>query len=361
MQNKPSVWILSGFKAGDTAQMQALADALGWGYDAKRLVYRATELLSNRFLGVTLAGVDRRQSSSLQPPWPDLVITAGRRNEPVARWIKRQSLGHTRLVHLGRPWSPVRCFDLVVTTPQYFVPPAGNVLEVDLPLHGVTKARLADWKQVWQSSFADLSRPLWAVLLGGDSGPFVFTRQKAVRLANWLNDKLSETGGTVVVSNSARTPAAVYQAFLETLVVPVRAHHWRAGDDNNPYPGYLACADYLVVTGESMSMLAEAVETGKPLYIFDMSDCPLVGSGDCRPWWQIAHNYRYKPLTHRLAMRFAPLRMKRDISRIQQRLVENGQAVWVGDDVAIKPRPVHFSSLDRAVKRVRSMLAQDDP
>ena len=68
--------------------------------------------------------------------------------------------------------------------------------------------------------------------------------------------------------------------------------------------GLLALASLFVVTGESMSMLAEASSTNKPLLIFDMGD------GDVT-WWRLRHNYRYKPLSHRLAMRFGPRRMRR--------------------------------------------------
>ena len=55
--------------------------------------------------------------------------------------------------------------------------------------------------------------------------------------------------------------------------VPVHAYHW-GSDEDNPYRGYLAIADQFVVTGESMSMLAEAAAANRPLYIFDLSDNP---------------------------------------------------------------------------------------
>ncbi|MFZ0467325.1 MAG: ELM1/GtrOC1 family putative glycosyltransferase, partial [Thiogranum sp.] len=74
----PRVWVLTGHKAGDNAQVIALAEALGWPYVVKRFRYRGWELLTNRLLGATLAGIDRDASSDLAPPWPDLVITAGR-------------------------------------------------------------------------------------------------------------------------------------------------------------------------------------------------------------------------------------------------------------------------------------------
>ena len=49
--------------------------------------------------------------------------------------------------------------------------------------------------------------------------------------------------------------------------IPQHTFLW--GDKSeNPYGGYLACADNLVVTGDSVSMCCEATGTEKPLWIF---------------------------------------------------------------------------------------------
>ena len=69
-------------------------------------------------------------------------------------------------------------------------------------------------------------------------------------------------------------------------------------------------------------MLAEAGAMGRPLYIFDLGD------GDA-PWWRLSHSWRYKPLSHRLAMRFGPGRMRRDVGRIQDSLIADGRASWL--------------------------------
>src|SRR5689334_21611199 len=84
----PRIWLLSGFRAGDNTQLRVLAETLGWPFETKRLAYRRFELLPNLLLGSTLVGLDRARSDALEPPFPDLVISAGRRNEPVARWIR---------------------------------------------------------------------------------------------------------------------------------------------------------------------------------------------------------------------------------------------------------------------------------
>jgi mitochondrial fission protein ELM1 len=354
----PRVWLLTGHKAGDNTQVVALAEALGWPFELKRFAYQPWELLSNRLLGVTLAGIDRAASTPLEPPWPDLIITAGRRNEPVARWIRAQSGGHTRLVHVGRPWASLDCFELIVATPQYFLPPRPNILRIDLPLHRITPAGLAKVATRRGEQFAHLPRPYWSVLLGGNSGPFVFTVNKALRLARWLNTRLRTEGGSLLVTNSARTPEPAFTTFLAALEAPLSVYHWGDPAAENPYQAYLALADRLVVTGESMSMVAEAAVTGKPLYIYDLSDCPPDDPGapaGCRPWWTYRHNLRFKPLSHRLAMVLAPRRMRGDVSRIQTRLIASGRAVWVGQEWKGGSEPQE-SDLECAAARVRALF-----
>jgi len=211
----------------------------------------------------------------------------------------------------------------------------------------------------WLPRFSHLPEPRWAVLLGGDSGPFVFTAARARRLACWLNERVAEAGGSVLATDSARTPAGVYEEFLNALNVPVHAYRWGSKEEN-PYRGYLAIADQLVVTGESMSMLAEAAVANRPMYIFDLSDNPIdEGEGRRRPWWVIPHNFRYRPLTHRLAMWLAPRRMRRDVTRIQARLVADGTAAWAGQDAVAEAGEPGGKGLDDAVYAVKRIFYRD--
>ena len=49
--------------------------------------------------------------------------------------------------------------------------------------------------------------------------------------------------------------------------IPHYAYLW-GSTDPNPYLGFLACADNIIVTGDSVSMCCEATATKKPLQIF---------------------------------------------------------------------------------------------
>src|SRR3546814_607447 len=87
----PRAWVLIGNKAGDNAQCLALAEALGLPFTVKRLRYRPPYRLWNLILGESLISLDGRRSDPLSAPWPDLIIAAGRRSVPVARWLRRQA------------------------------------------------------------------------------------------------------------------------------------------------------------------------------------------------------------------------------------------------------------------------------
>jgi hypothetical protein len=318
------VWLLVGHKAGDNAQVRALAARLGWPCEEKRVVYRPWELLANRLLGATLAGIDRGRSDPLRPPWPDLVISSGRRNEPVARWIRAQSGGGTRLVHVGRPWNRPELFDLVVSTPQYAIGGHPNVLVNALPMHRIDEPTLARAAARWRDALGGLPRPRTAVLLGGNSGAYVFTPAKARRLGQLVNGLARSQQGSVLLTDSARTPPGVVDALLRELEVPVHAHRWGSGArEDNPYLGYLAIAEQFVVTADSMSMVAEAEFTGRPVLLFSLDEGP--------GWWRRGYNYRFNALTHRLAMAIGPRRMRRDVRPMLDALVAEGRAAWLGD------------------------------
>ncbi len=342
-------WVLAGYKAGDNAQLMALVHALGWPFEVKHLAYRRTELTTNLLLRVTLAGVVKSRSSPLAPPWPELVLTAGRRNEPVARWIKAKSGGRTRLVHLGRPWAPVERFDLVITTPQYFVPEARNVLTIGMPLHGITPEVLQSAASQWEPRLEHFPRPRIAVLVGGSSPPYRFGVKEAAELGRLLEAKAAATKGSLLVTTSARTDRRAATALQAELRGPHWVHRWQPLATDNPYRGFLAVADEIVVTGDSISMLAEAAATGKPVSIFDLGGMqnserlPLAAARDA------------PSLLHLLLMKTAPHRMRRDVRILLQSAVLSGRAVWLGEPVKSSARIVG-DDLSRAVQAVRRLF-----
>src|SRR5205085_797049 len=111
---------------------------------------------------------------------PDLVIAAGDRSVPVARWIRAQGRGRTRLVQLGRPAAPFELFDLIIATPEQCLPVRGNVLQLAAPLPA--QADDAAGRHLARR-LADLPRPLTALLLVRPEAPLELGPKQARELA----------------------------------------------------------------------------------------------------------------------------------------------------------------------------------
>lgn len=363
----PRTWVMMGHKAGDNSQILALAEGLGWPFEIKRLVYRPTELLTNLLAPLTLLGIVGSRSSPLAPPWPDLIISAGRRNEPPCRWIQAHADQRVRLVHVGRPWARIENFDLIVTTPQYRLPKRPNVLHNTAPLQRVADQRLREAASIWAPRLAHLPRPYTAVMVGGNAGPYVLDRDAATLLGRSASAFAKARGGSLLISTSARTPKKVIPALEAAIDCPAHFFRWSRDAAENPYLGYLALADAIIVTCESMSMLTEACATLKPVYMFDLHTGPenrwgllesLIGKVDTS-WWRRILRLRLQPLVFRIAFVIGPTRMTRDVRIIHRQLQEQGRAVWLGEPFPKGPPPAPLDDVPRAVARVKALFEED--
>ncbi len=264
----PRVWLLLDDRPGHATQVVGLAEALGWPYEAKALRFTPLNRVSNRLLGASRLSLDPRQSTALAPPWPELVIAMGRRAAPIARWVKRQSGGHAKLVQLGRKAANVAAdFDLAVTCAHFQLPPHPKRLDLLLPPTQVTPARLQQAAERWADLFGAAARPRVALLVGGTTAHHRLTPETAERMAAEVQAFAADLGGSLTCVTSRRSGAAV-EAALRRGAPTASLHCWRREQRENPYLGYLALADILVVTGESESMLAEAADAARPLYIY---------------------------------------------------------------------------------------------
>lgn len=338
----PLVWVLTGDKAGDNAQCVAVAQALNWPFTVKHLRYRQCCRRWNMVLGASLTSLDRQCSDALAPPWPDLVIAAGRRSVPVARWIRWQARGRTRLVQIGRPRAPCRLFDLVVTTPQYGLPERDNILHLLKPVTPPRPAEVAA-KLFSESQLRPLPRPWIAVLVGGDMRPYRFDPGSAARLGSLANDFAARQGGSLLVSTSRRTSAQSADALATALRVP---HHFhRFGEPENPYAAYLALADAFIVTADSASMLADACATGKPMFLFDLprdfmarTRWKRIAAKLPRPWRERLHDWGIFSASRELGKMHARLLASGCLRRLTPDMGEidlSGAAAPPSDDLAL--------------------------
>ncbi len=286
----PRIWALLGSRTGDNNQVLALAEALGGTVEPKPLRFAWPRLLtpSNRIGGAGVAGLRAASRAALVPPWPDVVIGAGWRGVPVARWIKARSGGRARIVGIGRPRCHPSRLDLVVTTPQYGLPPGPAVLENPVCLSRQTPGALAEAARIWAGRLRDFPEPRFALLLGGDSRPFRLRPEDARAACAALAARAAARGGSVLAVGSRRTSPEVLEAVRAGFAAaPVPAALLGGEGAENPYPGLLALAEEIAVTADSAAMVSDAVAAGKPVGLV-----PVRAEGAAGAWLRLAREMR---------------------------------------------------------------------
>lgn len=338
------IWVLLGSKQGDNSQMLALAESLGLPFRRIQLRFNLLHWLLPAMLGATLLSIRNRRELA-GGSWPRLVISSGLRSVPAARWLKKQSSGQAKLVHIGRPWGPFHWFDLIVTTPQYALPLMPNVHHNLLPLMAErSEAQASDGAQAHWSA---LPRPWTMAVLGGHSRPLRFTPDAARALAEQLND----LDGSVFVLGSPRTPSVCIDALRTALGA---AHHvFPFGEGSNPYHGLREQADHFWVTGDSVQMAAELLVCGKPLTIFPLPEKPDLLVRLSRLWRLAAARWWVFRPAFEWARNRGLLSSLRDIGLFHQQLHAAG--VYRDPDLA---RQLRSAERNVTVDRINRLLRE---
>ncbi|MCQ9154411.1 mitochondrial fission ELM1 family protein [Acidomonas methanolica] len=158
-------------------------------------------------------------------------------------------------------------FDLIVANVHDAIS-GPNVVSSRNAMHGVTPERLAAARAAWEGRLRQPGRRLVSVLVGGANGRFRFGVEEAREMGRGLARLAREGGATLAVTPSRRTaPAAL--AVLREELAGIEAFVWD-GAGENPYLGLLACADLIVATCDSVSMVSEAVATSAPVLVADL-------------------------------------------------------------------------------------------
>ncbi len=254
-------------------QCIAVARRLGFDPIIKRVKMRAPwKQLSPWGLRIGNRWSLAPEGDQLDGPLPDLLIATGRHSVTSSLAVRDMTGGKCLRVQIQNPGIDPRHFDLVVV-PRHDRLSGPNVLVTRGAPHGVTPQGLELAREKFADRFAHLPHPRITLLLGGNNGVYRLNQLAARNLAECLSTLARGTQGSVLVTPSRRTGAAIEDLFRKTLA-GVQGEIWD-GKGDNPYLAYLAYADHIVVTADSVNMVCEAASTGKPVHVV-----PLDGGSD---------------------------------------------------------------------------------
>lgn len=203
------------------------------------------------------------------PPWPDFVVSCGRRSARWALAAKRASGGRSLAVHVQDPRRDADAFDLVIAMEHDDIAEGPNVIKVATALHDLTPGKLDAAANAWRSRLGALGRPLVGVAIGGTLRGRAFTMADAERLIAGLERVRRGADTALAITPSRRTPAPVIARLQDAFGSDARAFVWNLEGDN-PYRAILALSDRLVVTSDSVSMVSEALAAPGSVEVFDL-------------------------------------------------------------------------------------------
>lgn len=261
-----SIVALRHSKPGHNQQADALAQHLAQrlGRAHETLAITATELsfvLRTFFL--------RRPPADDLPNDCAILVAGGWLPSLVARAYQRR-YPYLRLVLSGRKAGAVPTHGGVLVQCAHFgLPPHPKRITTLVPLNlgHVQDCTNHDRWQTWLDAPNQV-----ACLLGGNTRSYTYCEQDMHELAQRLLEAAGDDGVILVVGS--RRSGALLDQLSTRLPDSALIYRWQAGDTCNPYSLALKHSQHLVVTGESESMLADALAAGRKFVIFFPSKPP---------------------------------------------------------------------------------------
>ena len=260
-----SAWLITDGKIGMDVQVRGVADALQLDFQLKHVAPRQPFRALSPFGPVDPRDKFGAPGTPFAPPYPAIALATGRLSIPYLRALRRRAGPGTYCVVLQDPRTGANTAD-VIWVPEHDLRRGVNVMTTLTSPHSFSQARLAALRGKIPPAIAALPRPRVALILGGPSGAYSFDEAAQKQLAASVVG-LAAHAGSFLITPSRRTPPAL-TAAIEIATREKPRLLWD-GQGENPYPNFLAHADVLVVTADSVNMTGEACATGRPVYVFE--------------------------------------------------------------------------------------------
>lgn len=255
---------VSDGRAGNARQSEALARAIGGRVRELHVMPEPPwRWFAPRCFPGSDAHVRRLVGSLIDGPAPDLLVGCGRQAAFGLRVLKRR-WPDVFTVQILDPRMHRDAFDVLVC-PEHDRVSGHNVVVSLTAMHDIDDTWLATARRDFPE-FQALPRPITTVLIGGASPMLALDAASLGHLFAHIDHMPQQHQGSLLLTTSRRTPKSV-EEMIGPLLSPYRHVRFRAGDSGvNPYPGFLAAADRIVVTPDSVNMISEAVAIGVPVF-----------------------------------------------------------------------------------------------
>jgi len=217
--------------------------------------------------------ISRGSVKALERMAADLVISAGASLVPLNLCAARENLAKSAVVM--KPSFPFNLFRydlaLIPAHDRGFLPRGS--LRIQRALTSFDPELLGRSKEALSRSIRDPMKIRLSVFLGGETRNFTPTISQVESFLQEIECASEKLKGDFLITTSRRTPEVINRFLRERLAAHPRCQLCViAREDGRPevVPGMIALADFLLVTEDSLSMISEALSSGKKVVVVKM-------------------------------------------------------------------------------------------
>jgi mitochondrial fission protein ELM1 len=261
--------ILNDGRIGNYKQLLAITDHLKTKFNINetKLQFNFWSKLPNILHVFDSISINNSEDLTKLKFSPDLILSCGRRSAPIAKFLKSK-YKNAKLVHLLKPNINPKAFDMIIT-PVHDQYPAAS-FEYILPPTNVANINLANQSQGFEY-LKLINEEKICVIIGGSSKNKSLSKNDFENFAIFMNFIAGIQNKKILLTTSRRTDPELIDIINSATSknTNIEAYLYRDNDDKNPYGAFLYYADKVIVTGDSISMVADALMTKKPLIIYE--------------------------------------------------------------------------------------------
>lgn len=213
-------------------------------------------------------------SERIEKVTPDLIISAGASVVPLNLCLARENLAKS--IVLMKPSFPFNLFryDLAIVPSHDRGWMPGGHFEIEGSLSSVKEEDLTSAGNTLAGSLPHPEKIGFGIFLGGGTRDFKFSLSDVESLLTQVDRAAKSAGKDFLITTSRRTADGVSQLLEKKLASHPRCQLLCVATKDKRrevVPGMMALADILIVTEDSLSMISEALSSGKKVVVVKMA------------------------------------------------------------------------------------------
>ena len=190
-----------------------------------------------------------------------VIISCGRKSVISSIALKKRFGKEIFNIHIQNPNVSLKHFDIVIS-PEHDNLKGDNVITNKGAIHYLSKKEIS--QNLKYLKLEKEKKQIVAFIIGGPNKYFSYSEDQVHYIFNKVKTLFTPDKFKIIIIPSYRTPENVIKKAFNTFSF----NHLVVKEvDKKAYLSGLALADFIVVTGDSISMISEAAVTGKPIYI----------------------------------------------------------------------------------------------